>query len=68
MSTVLSVLVFDVLAVAALLGLRFVFLRLSKRYQPQYGYSDQAITDMSVVLPLGAFIAIFIVGVSWLTQ
>jgi hypothetical protein len=53
-------------AAAVTLFARLVMLRLAHRLQRAFGLSDEAVTELSVALPLVLFVLTLMIWVAWL--
>ena len=47
---------------------RFVLLRAGRRLQRRYGFSDTALTDLSITAPLLLQVVWIMLVIAWLTQ
>ena len=50
----------------AVIGLRLTLLRTGRHIQKHVGFSDTALTDIAVTLPLISFMIVFVAGLVWL--
>ena len=53
-------------SLAAVIGLRLTLLRTARHIQKHVGFSDTALTDIAVTLPLISFMIVFVAGLVWL--
>src|SRR5215217_1730254 len=53
-------------SLAAVIGLRLALLRTGRHIQKHVGFSDTALTDIAVTLPLISFMIVFVAGLVWL--
>ena len=47
------------------LALRILLLWTGRRLQKRIGFSDFALTDMAITLPLIAYVVVFMAGMAW---
>ncbi len=61
-----SFIYFLVLLSVSLAALRLTLLRTGRHIQKHVGFSDTALTDIAVTLPLISFMIVFVAGLVWL--
>jgi len=54
------------LSLSAVLVLRFALLRTGRHLQRHVGFSDTALTDLVITVPLLGFVFVFLAGLVWL--
>jgi hypothetical protein len=54
------------IGVLVVIALRFTLLWTGRRLQARLGFSDTALTDLVITIPLIGFLIVFVAGMVWL--